>query len=218
MDRYFFEMTALGWTYHSRPRYCDDEERYRIDHCYLGSFAVAGATIRLRTLPSVKLFLALYRANIGIHDYEYPSYYLRQNILAVMELMPSTYTRPARQLVMPDPATVRDLPPIHEDLTPSLIGRGLLQPATMEYLNRYRFSDRSLVRLRDRGPLEPNSAYQAHLRLQWSRILSHRAVRAPTDYEATVPVNDFNDDAVNGEGDPDFDPYDLFLDLGGGDY
>ena len=135
-----------------------------------------------------------------------------------MELMPSTYTRPARQLVMPDPATVRDLPPIHEDLTPSLIGRGLLQPATMEYLNRYRFSDQSLVRLRDRGPLEPKSAYQAHLRLQWSRILSHCVVRAPTDYKATVPVLDFNDDAVNGEGNPDFDPYDLFLDLGGGDY
>ena len=108
MDRYFFEMTALGWTLHSKPRYVDDEDRFRIDHRYLGSFGGAGATIRLRILPSVKLFLALYRANIGLNDYEYPSYSLRQHILAVMELMPSTYTRPERQLVMPDPATVRD--------------------------------------------------------------------------------------------------------------
>ena len=204
-------MTALGWTYHSRPRYCDDEERYRIDHCYLRSIGGAGATIRLRTLPSVKLFLALYRGNIGIHDYECPSYYLRQNILAVMELMPSTYTPPARQLVMPDPATVRDLPPIHEELTPSLIGRGLLQTSTMEYLNRYRFSDLSMARFPDMGTLEPNTPYHAHLCLQWARILSNRVVRAPSPSEATIAILDFNDDAVLGESDPHFDPYEFFL-------
>ena len=74
-----------------------------------------------------------------------------------------------------------------------------------------------MARFPDMGTLEPNTPYHAHLCLQWDRILSRCIVRAPTPYEATVEILDFNDDAVLGEGDPHFDPYDLFLELGGGD-
>ena len=89
MDQYFFEMTALGWTYHSRPRYSDDEEqRRRIDRRFIGVFGGTGSIICLDTLPAVCLFLAYYQDNVGLHDYEYPSLCLCQHILAVMGLMP----------------------------------------------------------------------------------------------------------------------------------
>ena len=88
----------------------------------------------------------------------------------------------------------------------------------MEYLNRYRFSDQRLLRFRARGTWEPDSPYQAHLCVQWVCILSQSAVSAPTPDEDIIEVLDFNADAVLGEGDPDFDPFDIFLDVGGGDY
>ena len=54
--------------------------------------------------------------------------------------------------------------------------------------------------------------------MQWGRILSQSAVCAPTPDKDIIEVLDFNADAVLGEGDPYFDPFNLFLDVGGGDY
>ena len=222
MDQYFFEMTALGWTYHSRPLSSNAGQPNPrvdpwygtapyVDACYLGSFGGADDVFRLRTVPSVKRFLSLYRKNVGYYGYEYPSDNLRKHVLAEMGLMPSTYTRPTRPLEIPDYAAVELTRPLFREITPSLIGRGLLRTSTMEYLNRYRFSDLGMARFPDMGPLEPNTPYHAHLRLQWARILFDRVVRAPSPSEATVAILDFNDDAVLGEGDPHFDPYEFFL-------
>ena len=106
MDRYFFEMTAVGWTYHSSPRSSNAGERHprvdawrtsdageqhpRVDRRFIGSFG--GPVVRFDTLPAVRLFLAFYWANVGLQDYEYPSYSLRQHIPALMELMPPPTT------------------------------------------------------------------------------------------------------------------------------
>ena len=221
MDQYFFEMTALGWTYHSRPLSSNAGHPPSVDPwygtapyvdaCYLGSFGGEDDIFRLRTVPSVKRFLAIYQKNVGYYDYEYPSNRLRNHVLAEMGFQASTYIRPTRRLEVPDYAAVEHVRPRFREITPSLIGRGLLRTSTMDYLNRYRFSDVGMARHPDMAPPEPNTPYSAHLRLQWARILSTRVVRAPLPHEANVAILNFNDAAVRGEGDPHFDPYEFFL-------
>ena len=83
---------------------------------------------------------------------------------------------------------------------------------------RYRFTDQHLLSLHRRGALIPDGPYQAHLRLQWDRILFHADVSAITPDEDFIEVRNINDDAVLREGDPDFDPFGLFLDEGDEDY
>ena len=85
-------------------------------------------------------------------------------------------------------------------------------------MNRYQLSDQRLLRLCTRGAWIPDGPYQVHLRLHWGRILSQSAIRAPTLDKDFIEVLNFNDDAVFGEGDPNFDPFDIFLYVGGGDY
>ena len=93
MDQYFFEMTALGWTYHSRLRSSDAGQRQpRLDRCFIGLFG--GLVVRLDTLAAVRLFLAFYWSNAGTVNFEQPSFCLHQHILAMMGLMPpDTFVR-----------------------------------------------------------------------------------------------------------------------------
>ena len=74
MEQYFFEMTALGWLYHSRQRSSGTGQSTRVDRRFVGLF---GSTIvSLDTPPAVCRFLAFYRCNDRLNDFEHSGFCL----------------------------------------------------------------------------------------------------------------------------------------------
>ena len=110
---------------------------------------------------------------------------------------------------------VADLQPICPEVSPSHLARCRLPALTLAYLRHFCLVDQRLLSLCPRGVMVANGPYQAYLCLRWDRILSSYPVAVVTMEEV---ISDINDDAVHGDGDPDFDPFNLFLVNGYRDY
>ena len=126
----------------------------------------SGVGIRLDTLAAVRRFLAFYQSNAGTHDFEHPSFCLRQHILALMGLMSPRYIWPLHQLVEPSADEVADLQPICPEVAPFHLVCGQLPASTLLYLRQFRLGDRRLLGLRPMDVMLPGGPYQAHLRLR----------------------------------------------------
>ena len=62
----------------------------------------------------------------------------------------------------------------------------------------------------------PGSPYQAHLRLWWKYVFAKMA--PVTVVTTSEPIPGINDDAFHGRGDPDFNPFGVFLVYSNRDY
>ena len=109
-------MTTLGWLYHSCQHSSGTGQSTCADRRFIGLFG--SAIVHLDTLAAVRHFLAFYRCNAQLHDFEHSGFCLCQHILALMGLLPPRYLWPFHQLVDPSSDEVTALWPICPEVSP----------------------------------------------------------------------------------------------------